>query len=245
MDQSCWLPTLLVKGIPMRPTTSHDTAGMLLLGGASRGLGLAMAAEFLKRGWNVVGTVRGSARTKLHDLADEYEGRVEIESLDITEPDQIAALYDRLSGRGFDIQFSNAGTGNADDGTTAEVSTEQFVRVMVTNALSPMRVIEGLHDLVPANGLIGIISSVQGSVSNNENGGHEVYRGSKAALNQCMRSYAARHAGEPPALILMDPHRSWRTERTVQCRGGHSESRRRAALKVPGCRRLLCCPSPT
>src|SRR3984885_15743835 len=75
----------------------------LLLVGASRGLGLTMAAEFLKRGWNVVGTVRGSARTKLHDLADEYEGRVEIESPDITEPDQIAALYDRLSGRGFDI----------------------------------------------------------------------------------------------------------------------------------------------
>ncbi len=51
----------------------------LLLVGASRGLGLAMAAEFLKTGWTVVGTVRGSARTGLHGLADEYKGRVEIE----------------------------------------------------------------------------------------------------------------------------------------------------------------------
>ncbi len=41
-----------------------------------------MAAEFLKKGWNVVGTVRGGGnRTMLHDLADEFEGRVEIEIL--------------------------------------------------------------------------------------------------------------------------------------------------------------------
>ena len=189
----------------MRPTTSRDTAGTILLAGASRGLGLAMADEYLKKGWNVVGTVRGSARTKLHDLANEYEGRVEIESLDITEPDQIATLHARLSDRSFDILFVNAGTANPDDGTIAEVSTEEFVRVMVTNALSPMRVVEGLQDLVPANGLIGIMSSGQGSVSNNEKGRHEVYRASKAALNQCMRSYAARHAGEPRALVLMAP----------------------------------------
>ncbi|MEJ0026678.1 MAG: SDR family oxidoreductase [Rhizomicrobium sp.] len=181
------------------------TGKNLLLVGASRGLGLAMAAEFLKRGWSVVGTVRGTARTGLHDLADEYGGRVEIESLDITEPDRIAALHGRLSGRGFDILFVNAGTANAQDEPAGEVSTEEFVRVMVTNALSPMRVIEGLRDLVSPTGLIGVMSSGQGSVSNNTNGRHDVYRGSKAALNMYMRSYAARHAGEARALVLMAP----------------------------------------
>jgi hypothetical protein len=39
----------------------------------------------------------------LHDLADEHPGRLEIESLDITELDQITALHDHLSGRSFDI----------------------------------------------------------------------------------------------------------------------------------------------
>jgi len=182
------------------------TDKQMLLVGASRGLGLAMAAEFLKKGWNVVGTVQGSGRTGLHDLADEHPGRIEIESLDITEPDQIAALHDRLSGRSFDILFHNAGIADASPHQSiAEVSTEEFVRVLVTNALSPMRVIEGLQDLVPAAGLIGIMSSGQGSISNNEMGGAEVYRGSKAALNQYMRCYAARHAGEPRALVLMAP----------------------------------------
>jgi NAD(P)-dependent dehydrogenase (short-subunit alcohol dehydrogenase family) len=63
-----------------------------------------MAAEFLKKGWNVVGTVRGGgARTMLHDLADAFKGRLEIEILDICEQDQLAALHDRLSGRTFDM----------------------------------------------------------------------------------------------------------------------------------------------
>jgi NAD(P)-dependent dehydrogenase (short-subunit alcohol dehydrogenase family) len=178
----------------------------VLLVGASRGLGLAMAAEFVNKGWSVVGTVQGSGRTELHDLADEHPGRIEIESLNITEPDQIAALHDRLSGRSFDILFHNAGIADANPRqSVAEVSTEEFVRVLVTNALSPMRVIEGLRDLVPADGLIGIMSSGQGSISNNEKGGAEVYRGSKAALNQFMRCYAARHVGEPRALVLMAP----------------------------------------
>ena len=177
----------------------------LLLVGASRGLGLAMAAEFLKKGWNVVGTVRGSARTRLHELADEYEGRVEIWSLDITEPDQIAALHARLASRSFDILFVNAGTANANDDPIAIVSTEEFARVMVTNALSPMRVIEGLQNLVSPEGMIGIMSSGQGSISNNTNGRHDVYRGTKAALNMHMRSYAARRAGESRALVLMAP----------------------------------------
>jgi len=187
-------------------SSSSDNGGTILLIGASRGLGYAMAAELLKKGWHVVGTVRGDARTALHDLAEQHEGQVEVEALDVTRPDQVAALRDRLGGRSFDMLFVNAGTANQDQHETiAEVSTEEFVRVMITNALSPMRVVEALQDLVCADGLIGIMSSGQGSVSNNEKGGHEVYRGSKAALNQFMRSYAARHAGEARALVLMAP----------------------------------------
>ena len=189
----------------MLPTSSGHRRAILLIG-ASRGLGLAMAAEFLPKGWNVVGTVQGSVRTELHDLADKHPGRVAIETLDVTEPDEIAALHDRLSGRSFDILFHNAGAANKNPGETiAEISTEEFVRVMVTNALSPMRVIERLQDLVPASGMIGIMSSGQGSIINNTKGGAEIYRGSKAALNMLMRSYAACHAGEVRALVLMAP----------------------------------------
>jgi NAD(P)-dependent dehydrogenase (short-subunit alcohol dehydrogenase family) len=192
----------------------NTPAGTILLIGASRGLGLAMAAAFLDKGWNVVATVRApngggdlsaASRTKLHDLADAFPGRVEIEVLDICVPDQLSALCGRLAGRVFDMLFVNAGVTNNPSETIAEVSTDEFVRVMVTNSLSPMRVIESLQDLVAPGGLIGVMSSGQGSVSNNENGMREVYRGSKAALNMFMRSFAARHAATSRAMVLMAP----------------------------------------
>jgi NAD(P)-dependent dehydrogenase (short-subunit alcohol dehydrogenase family) len=190
----------------MTNNNPNNAKGTVLLVGASRGLGHAMAAEFLNRSWSVIGTVRGTGRTMLHDLADTHPDRVEIEQLEVTEPDQITALRQRLAGRSIDILFVNAGTANTDQAeTVADVSTEEFVRVMITNALSPMRIIESLHDLVSATGMIGIMSSGQGSITNNNKGGHEVYRGSKSALNQYMRSYAARHGDDPRALILVAP----------------------------------------
>ena len=182
-----------------------DKNKSLLLIGASRGLGLALAEEHLKRGWRVVATVRGAARTGLHELAERSGGRLEVETVDINQPDQVAALRARLGSRKFDVLFVNAGVKNDDRETIADVSTEEFVRVMVTNALSPMRVVETLQDVVLPAGAIAVMSSGQGSVANNLNGNYEVYRGSKAALNMFMRSYAARHKDDKRTLLLMAP----------------------------------------
>lgn len=177
----------------------------LLLIGASRGLGYALAEEYLKQGWRVVATVRGHGHTKLHDLLGHAEGRLTIETIDITDVDQIAALTRRLADQRFDLLFVNAGVKNDDRETTADVSTGEFNRVMVTNALSPMRVIEALKDLVLPTGTIAVMSSGQGSIANNDNGNYDIYRGSKAALNMFMRSFAARHRHEQRCLLIMAP----------------------------------------
>jgi NAD(P)-dependent dehydrogenase (short-subunit alcohol dehydrogenase family) len=68
-----------------------------------------------------------------------------------------------------------------------------------------MRVVEALQDLVASDGSIGVMSSGQGSVANDARGGFEIYRASKSALNQLMRSYAARHAGDARTMLLMAP----------------------------------------
>jgi NAD(P)-dependent dehydrogenase (short-subunit alcohol dehydrogenase family) len=185
--------------------TSGAAAAILIIG-ASRGLGHALATEFLARGWNVTGTVRAAAeRTPLHDLADAHPGRLDIELLDINEPAQLTSLRERLSGRCFDVLFVNAGTTTDEQAPIGQVPTDDFVRVMVTNALSPMRVIETLQDLVTPAGLIGAMSSGQGSITNNTTGLRELYRGSKAALNMFMRSFAARQAETARAFVLMAP----------------------------------------
>ncbi|PPQ30655.1 SDR family NAD(P)-dependent oxidoreductase [Rhodopila globiformis] len=184
------------------PPASTRTA---LIIGASRGLGLGMARELLTRGWHVVGTVRNAARRELFALADRSRGKLAVETVDINEPDQVAALRRRLNGRRFDLLFVNAGIAGDLAGTIGTIGAETFTQVMVTNALSPMRVVEALQALVPASGTIGVMSSGLGSVADNEEGGWEVYRASKAALNTMMRSFAARHAGDPRSLLLIAP----------------------------------------
>jgi NAD(P)-dependent dehydrogenase (short-subunit alcohol dehydrogenase family) len=177
----------------------------VLLIGASRGLGFAMAAEYLRRGWRVIATARATSTEQLRRMAGNFDEALEVETVDITIPEQVAALRARLGDRRIDVLFVNAGVKNDDRETIADVSTEEFVRVMVTNSLSPMRVIEALQDLVPPTGTIGVMSSGQGSLTNNTNGKFEVYRGSKAALNMFMRSFAARHASDTRTLLLMAP----------------------------------------
>lgn len=207
----------------MQPTSTMKT---VLLIGASRGLGFAMAEEYLQRGWQVIATGRTSSTAPLHKLAEKYPGRLEVETVDITEPEEVAGLHSRLSERRVDLLFVNAGVKNRDGETIADVSTEEFIRVMLTNSLSPMRIIESLQDLVLPEGTLGVMSSGQGSLTNNTNGNYELYRGSKAALNMFMRSFAARHAEGSKTLLLMAP--GW-----VRTEMGGSEARLSIGESIP------------
>ncbi|GAA0441845.1 SDR family NAD(P)-dependent oxidoreductase [Streptomyces stramineus] len=182
----------------------NDTRKTAVIIGASRALGLGLAAELLRRDWNVIGTVRGSRRTGLHDLAEASAGRLTVESVEMTDPEQLSALRDRLAQRALDLLFVNAAITRGDT-PIGEVPTATFTEVMITNALSPMRVVEGLGPLVAPTGTIGVMSSDQGSIALNTEGGQDLYRASKSALNQLMRCYAARHADDTRTLLLMDP----------------------------------------
>ena len=164
-----------------------------------------MAKEYLKRGWRVVATVRTSAQTGLHDLAEQADGKLEIATIDINEPAQISALRQHLEGRAFDLLLVNAGVADNPRETAADLSVEEFVHVMVTNALSPLRVIEAMLALVRPTGTIGVMSSGLGSVADNGDGGFEIYRASKAALNMLMRSFAARHASDQRTMLFIAP----------------------------------------
>lgn len=182
-----------------------DKKPLALIIGASRGLGLALAEEYLDRGWNVIATARDQTKSALRHLEAKHAGSLQIETIDIADQDQIIDLRQRLSELTFDLLFVNAGIANDPDETIGEVSTDEFNRVMLTNALSPMRVIETLDDLVSPAGTIGVMSSGLGSVADNEHGGWEVYRASKAALNTLMRSYAARNRGSRRSLVVIAP----------------------------------------
>jgi NAD(P)-dependent dehydrogenase (short-subunit alcohol dehydrogenase family) len=173
-----------------------------LIVGASRGLGLGLAREYLSHGWRVVATARDAKAAALRALQAEFEEALEIESVDIADGGQIAALRQRLADRRFDLVFVNAGVTNDPDETIGEVATEEFIRVMTTNALGPMRVVEAFTDQVRPDGVVAVMSSGLGSVADNDGGGWDVYRASKAALNTLMKSFAARRGDKRTYLVV-------------------------------------------
>ncbi|MFI6054881.1 SDR family NAD(P)-dependent oxidoreductase [Streptomyces violascens] len=175
--------------------------------GASRGLGLLLVDELLRRGWRVVATTRESGG-ELQARADAHKGQLDVESLEMTSPEQLAALRERLAGRPdggrLDLLFVNAAIDRGDL-PIGEVPVEMFTEVMVTNALSPLRALEALRGLVAPGGTVAVMSSEQGSISRNTEDGYDLYKASKAALNQLMRSYTTRHADDGHTKLLIDP----------------------------------------
>ncbi|AFC86342.1 dehydrogenase of unknown specificity, short-chain alcohol dehydrogenase like protein [Frateuria aurantia DSM 6220] len=192
--------------IDMTEEQPQRTKPTALLIGASRGIGLAISQELLRRGWQVVATARQPSPAALLELAARHPESLEIQSLDITSSESIKILAGAMSDRRLDVVFVNAGTTNdLPDQALGEVDMDAFQKVMLTNVLGPMRVIEAFRLRVPADGVIGVMSSGQGSIGNNVQGRRELYRSSKAALNQAMRSYAARQGDAGPALLLLAP----------------------------------------
>lgn len=164
-----------------------------LIVGASRGLGLGLARAFLAKGWDVIATVRDArGRSALEALEDG--GRLSVLTMDITVAEDIARVRSELAGRALDVLFVNAGIARDPAALVEDAPVEDFTDVMLTNALAPLRVIAAFHDRVRLEGVAAVMSSNMGSVSGNAGGAWEIYRASKAALNQLLKSFAARHA---------------------------------------------------
>jgi NAD(P)-dependent dehydrogenase (short-subunit alcohol dehydrogenase family) len=158
-----------------------------LIFGASRGLGRALAEEHLKRGWQVIATVRDGKA-----LADIASDALTIETVDTTDWPAVDALHDRLAGRSLDLLFVSAAIIGPSTEPIGEVQPDAFAQMMLVNVLAPLRIADRYADLVEPEGTVAVMSSGLGSITLNTSGGYEAYRTSKAALDMGLRSIAAR-----------------------------------------------------
>jgi NAD(P)-dependent dehydrogenase (short-subunit alcohol dehydrogenase family) len=172
-----------------------------LIIGASRGIGLGLVEEFVRRGWDVVATQRSAspalAATGAH-----------IATVDIDDSDTVSALAASLAGRRFDHVLINAGiSGNRAD-TASNVSREAMAQLFWTNAIAPVRAGRILLPLVADGGSIGFMTSILGSVAGRQSGWAELYSASKAALNSLTRGFAVADVGSRPVAVL-NLHPGW------------------------------------
>ena len=182
----------------------------IVLAGASRGLGLGLAGEFLGRGWRVVGTARHPAQaTDLQKLRTAHPDRLRIETLDIASTESIKALGAALAGERIDVLFVVAGINTQADTPLADVPAARIGAEFVTNATAPIVLAETLLGQVTPGGTVAFMTSILASLASNAGGGMDVYRASKAALNMMAMNFSLRHKDRPVRLI----HPGWvRTE---------------------------------
>jgi NAD(P)-dependent dehydrogenase (short-subunit alcohol dehydrogenase family) len=184
-----------------------DDRRWALVVGASRGLGLGLAAELRHRSWNVVATARGEpGESRLRELAATPGPGLIIERLDINDDRGIAALRRRLDATTFDLVFVNAGIAPRGRSDAASASREEAAEIFLTNAVAPIRVARAFLDRVrDGTGIVAFMSSGLGSVADKTDSYSELYSASKAALNSLSRSFAASLGGRRVTVLAIAP----------------------------------------
>jgi NAD(P)-dependent dehydrogenase (short-subunit alcohol dehydrogenase family) len=172
----------------------------VLITGANRGIGLALARHYAAAGAKVVATARHpEAAPDLLALHHRYPETVLLEQLDITLADQLAGMKARLGALPIDILINNAGI-LGPRGAEREHLHQQFfgtlnydawTSVIETNVYGPLRVCEALVENVAHARLrkIVFLSSTAGSIQEGLPPTF-LYAGSKAMLNKSVKLLA-------------------------------------------------------
>jgi NAD(P)-dependent dehydrogenase (short-subunit alcohol dehydrogenase family) len=153
----------------------------VLLIGASRGIGLEFARQYLEAGERVIATARDDAGLARLDALGAQTMK-----LDVADPASVSALSWRLDGEKIDLAIYVAGV-YATSGATNPPTREDFDRVMHTNVLGAMQAIPQVAPWVEeAGGTFAFITSGMGQIGAVESSFGWTYRVSKAALNMAV-----------------------------------------------------------
>jgi len=169
----------------------------ILITGANRGIGLALARQFTARGDQVIGVCRQTS-----DALKATGARVEA-GIDVTDEAALAALADKLRDVRLDILVLNAGILERDALSTLAI--DAFRRQIEVNALGPLLVVHALRDRLADGGKVALITSRMGSMADNTSGGYYGYRASKAALNAIGKSLSVDLAPRGISVVLLHP----------------------------------------
>lgn len=174
----------------------------VLITGANRGIGLAMAKIWVEKGHEVIAVCRETS-DEIEEIADQV-----ISGIDLMDDEQVAQIPSVLKlclgeGEGIDVLINNAGLFKNETlgGLDLEAIRDQFE----INAIAPLKVTDALLPLLGEGSKIVNITSRMGSIEDNTSGAYYGYRASKAALNAFTKSLAMDLAPKGIAVAVLHP----------------------------------------
>ncbi len=180
----------------------------VLITGANRGLGLEFCRQYAAEGWDVIACCRQPEQASgLDALARQY-ATIQVEALDVADFDRIDALSQKLSDRCIDVLINNAGVyGDLQGGGFGRLDYQAWSKSLAVNTQAPVKMAEAFLPQIKCSDkkLLVNISSLMGSITDNDSGGSILYRSSKAALNAAMKSVAIELKNQSVGVLIFHP----------------------------------------
>ena len=179
----------------------------ILITGANRGIGMELSRQFAEDGWQVLACCRNPADAGQLRALSERGLAIEVHALDVTDYQQMAALSDQLANRPIDILLSNAGIYGSKGVGFGGVDAQEWRQVLEVNTIAPLMLVQAFVGQVAASQqkLVAVISSKVGSIAGNSSGGSYVYRSSKTAVNQVVKSLSIDLSDRGISVISLHP----------------------------------------
>ena len=165
--------------------------------GANRGIGLELCRRLSARGEEVIAACRKSSG-ELDGLGVRVEA-----GIDVAMEDCGAELARRLDGAPVDVLINNAGI--LERVGLDHLDFESIRRQFEINSLGPLRITSALLDNMASGSKIAIVSSLMGSMGDNDSGGSYGYRMSKAAVNAAGVSLSLDLKSRGIAVAILHP----------------------------------------
>lgn len=180
----------------------------VLITGSSRGIGLEFVRQLSTRDWRIIATARTpDSAPELTALAQD-DPDILIETLDVTDDGEIAALKTKYAGEAIDVLLLNAAQGPTGLQSFKNLDLNDAPRYFAVNAIGPMTVAQAFYDNVKASRLkqIIVISSDSGSfVAGSPFPMLWHYKASKAALNMYFHTLAFETARRGVTTVMVHP----------------------------------------
>ncbi len=176
----------------------------ILVTGANRGIGLALAEELVRRGDRVIATVRDPFR--LPDfLRTAPKEQMAVIGMEVTDDRAVARAAESLK-EPLDAIVNNAGIHGTRGGSVANADLAEMAQVLAVNTIAPLRVARAFlpHLKRSKQPRIMTISSQMGALSGSSTGSL-AYRTSKAAVNKAMQCLATDLRADGIAVVVVHP----------------------------------------